>query len=286
LIGSLVLALIVAVTLESLDTRVREPQRASQLVGLPLLASIPALPRRFFRRRPQAVQHLLRNPRSAFAEGFRRLYTACRRFHPGRGKQAILVCSAMPKEGKTTTAIGLAVAAALDGARTALVDLDFRTGRVHTALQLRGEARTLDEYLRGDCSIHEVLEAAPQVPQMDVLATTADRGGADRILTTDELDKLMKALMLRYDVVVIDAPPILVVEDAVRVASLVDAVVLVVAWNRTTEGGLQLAAERLHLAGAPLIGLALSEVDLSLQANSTFFGSHTNRKEIRRYFSA
>jgi polysaccharide biosynthesis transport protein len=275
-IGSLVLALILAIALESLDTRVREPRRISQLLGLPLLASIPALPRGFLRGRPQAVHQLLRYPRSAFAEAFRALYSACRRFSGGSRKQAILVGSALPKEGKTTTAIGLAVAATLDGARTALVDLDLRAGRVQAALQLRGVGRTLDDYLQGDCSIHDILEAAPQVPRLDVLATSMDRTDVDRVLNTDELERLINALKLKYDVVVVDAPPVLLVEDAVRIAGLVDGVVLVAALNRTKEGALLHAAERLHLAGAPLIGLTLSEVDLSVQENPSFTGSQPN----------
>lgn len=275
-IGSLVLALIIAFVVESLDTRVREPRRVSQLLGLPLLASIPALPRGFLRGRPQAVHQLLRYPRSAFAEAFRALYSACRRLSGGSRKQAILVGSALPKEGKTTTAIGLAVAAALDGARTALVDLDLRAGRVQAALQLRGVGRTLDEYLQGDCNIHDILEAAPQVPRLDVLATSMDRTDVDRVLNTDELERLMKALKLKYDVVVVNAPPVLVVEDALRIAGLVDGVVLVAALNRTKEGALQHAAERFHLAGAPLIGLTLSDVDLSFQANPSYAGPQSN----------
>jgi polysaccharide biosynthesis transport protein len=275
-IGSLVLALIFAVTLESLDTRVREPRRVAQLLGLPLLASIPALPRGFLRGRPRAVHQLLRYPRSAFAEAFRVLYSACRRFSGGSRKQAILVGSALPKEGKTTTAIGLAVAAALDGAKTALVDLDLRAGRVQAALQLRGAGRTLDEYLQGDCSLHDILEAAPQVPRLDVLATSSDRADVDRVLNTDELERLMDALKLKYDVVVVDAPPVLVVEDAVRIAGLVDGVILVAALNRSKEGALQHAVERLHLAGAPLIGLTLSEVDLSIQETPSCPRSQSN----------
>lgn len=266
-IGALLLALIVAVLLESLDTRVREPRRVSQLLGLPLLASIPGLPKGFWKGRPQAVQHLLQHPRSAFAEAFRALYSASRHVNGGGRKQAILVSSALPNEGKTTTAIGLAVAAALDGARTALVDLDLRTGRVKAALQLHGAARTLDEYLKRDCSLYDVLEAAPQVLRLDVLATSEDQANADRVLNTDDLGTLLSTLKLKYDVVVVDAPPVLVVQDALRVAGLVDGVILVVALNRTKEGLLQLAAERLHMAGAPLMGLALCEGDLSFQEN-------------------
>jgi capsular exopolysaccharide synthesis family protein len=273
--GSLVLALIIAIMLESLDTRVHEPRRVSQLLGLPLLASIPALPTGFLRGRPQAVDQLLRYPRSAFAEAFRALYSACRRFNGGRRKQALLVGSALPKEGKTTIAIGLAVAAALDGAKTVLVDLDLRAGRVQTALQLGGGARTLDEYFQGDCSIHDIVEATPQVPRLDVLAISQDGADTDRVLNTDQLERLTNALKAKYDVVVVDAPPVLVVEDALRIAGLVDGVILVAALNRTKEGALHHAAERLHLAGAPLIGLTLSEVDLSFQQNPSSPGLPT-----------
>lgn len=284
--GALVLALLIAVILENLDTRVREPRRAAQLLGFPLLASIPALPGGFWKSQQQAVHHLLRYPRAAFFEAFRGLYSACRRFNGGRRKQAILVASALPKEGKTTTAIGLAVAAALDGAKTALVDLDFRAGRVHAALQLSGAAGTLDEYLQGGCSIHDVLEAAPHVPRLDVLATSANCADEDRVLSSDELERLISALKLKYEVVVVDASPVLVVEDAVRIAGLVDGVILVAALNRTTEGSLQLAAERLQLAGTPLMGLVFNTMGSSFQVRGAFQRMRTNRKEIYRRSAA
>jgi succinoglycan biosynthesis transport protein ExoP len=257
---------------------VREPRRVSQALGFPLLASIPALQRGPWKGRQQVVHHLLRYPRSAFAEAFRALYSTCRRFNGGRRKQAILVGSALPREGKTTIAIGLAVAATLDGARTALVDLNLGTGSVQAALRLRGTTKTLDEFLPGGCSIHDVLEAAPQVPRLDVLATSTER--ADRVLNADHLERLINALKLKYDVVVVDAPPVLVVDDAVRVASLVDGVILVAALNRTKEGALQLAAERLHLAGAPVIGLVFKAIDPSLQVSDAFRWLRTNREEI------
>jgi capsular exopolysaccharide synthesis family protein len=284
--GALVLALIITVTLENLDTRVREPRRVSRLLGLPLLASVPSLPVGFWKGRQQAVTHLLQYPRGAFFEAFRGLYNSCRRFNGGRRKQAILITSALPKEGKTTTAVGLAVAAALDGAKTVLVDLDFRTGQVQSALQLSGAARTLDEYLQGDCGIHDVLEAAPQVPRLDVLATSTNRADDHRILNTDELDRLISALKLKYDVVVVDASPVLVVEDAVRIAGLVDGVVLVVALNRTTEESLQLAAERLHLAGTPLMGLVFNTMGSHFQVMGAFRGTRTHRNESARRSAA
>jgi uncharacterized protein involved in exopolysaccharide biosynthesis/Mrp family chromosome partitioning ATPase len=284
--GALVLALIITVTLENLDTRVRDPRRASQLLGLPLLASIPALPGGFWKGRQQAVDHLLRYPRAAFFQAFHGLYSACRRFNGGRRQQAILVTSALAKEGKTTTAIGLAVAAAMDGAKTVLVDLDSRAGRVQSALKLSGAARTLDEYLQGDCSIHDVLEAAPHRPRLDVLATAAERTGEDRVLKTEELDRLTKALKLKYEVVIVNAPPALVVEDAVRLAGLVDGVVLVAALNRTTDESLQLAADRLQLGGTPLMGLVFNSMGSSFQVRGRFGRTRSIRAETDRRAAA
>jgi succinoglycan biosynthesis transport protein ExoP len=282
--ASLVLALILVLTLESMDVRIRDLRRASKLIRAPLLASIPRLPRKFMRPALPPLETLLSKPRSAFSDAFRSLYSACTRMNGGRGKHVVLITSGLPQEGKTTTAMGLAMAAGMDGALTALIDLDLRTRNLHTSMGLGSASKTLDDYLHGDCGLAEIVQTLPEIPQLDVLAPAADDQTSPEFLNSSQLAKLLEAFRLEYDVVIIDAPPMLVLEDAVRIAASVDTVVVVAACDSTTQEALSQVVERLRFTGGPSIGWVFNRVDPFQQAHGAFRKAYLRRQQIRRYF--
>lgn len=280
--GSLLLAFVAALGLESLDTRVRDAKRISQLLGAPVIGRIPVLPRKP-RRRMSDLLELMR-PRSALAEDFRSVYNACRRANVGSREQVIMISSGLPREGKTTTAAGLAIAAASTGARTVLVDLDLRTGGLCRSMSFHQTSASLENYLRGECGLHDVLQVVPDAPKLNVVMSSPSGDGAG-ILDPDHLERLVSALRSEYDIVVIDAPPLLVVEDAFLIAPFVDSVVLVTSWGRTTEAALSETSERLLLNGVPFVGIVLNRVNPSLGGSSAFRGSWANRRQFKRYFT-
>ncbi|RVA36238.1 hypothetical protein EN935_02550 [Mesorhizobium sp. M7D.F.Ca.US.004.03.1.1] len=282
--ASLVLAFILVLTLESMDGRVRDSRRVSKLIRVPLLASIPLLPRKFLRPALPPLETLLSKPRSAFSDAFRSLYSACTRMNGGRVKHVVLVTSGLPQEGKTTTAMGLAMAAGMDGALTALIDLDLRTRHLHTSMGLGSASKTLDDYLRGDCGLAEIVQTLPEIPQLDVMAPRADDQTSPEFLNSSQLAKLLEAFRLEYDVVIIDAPPMLVLEDAVRIAASVDTVVVVAACDSTTQEALSQVVERLRFTGGPSIGWVFNRVDPFQQAHGAFRKAYLRRQQIRRYF--
>lgn len=284
--ASLVLALILVLTLESMDVRVRDPRRVSKLIRAPLLASIPQLPRKFLQRALPPLETLLSQPRSAFSDAFRSLYGACTRMNGGRGKHIILVSSGLPQEGKTTTAMGLAMAAGMDGALTALIDLDLRTRSLHGAMRLGSASKTLNDYLNGDCALAEIVQTLPEIPQLDVLAPSADDHTSPEFLNSSQLAKLLEAFRLEYDVVIIDAPPVLFVEDAIRIAASVDTIVVVAACDSTTQEALSQVVERLRFAGGPSIGWVLNRVDPFQLARGALRKAYLRRQQIKRYFPA
>ena len=284
--ASLVLALILVLTLESMDVRVRDSRRVSKLIRAPLLASIPQLPQKFLQRTLPPLETLLSQPRSAFSDAFRSLYGACTRMNGGRGKHVILVSSGLPQEGKTTTAMGLAMAAGMDGALTALIDLDLRTRSLHGAMRLGSASKTLNDYLNGDCALAEIVQTLPEIPQLDVLAPSADDLTSPELLNSSQLAKLLEAFRFEYDVVIIDAPPVLFVEDAIRIAASVDTIVVVAACDSTTQEALSQVVERLRFAGGPSIGWVLNRVDPFQLARGALRKAYMRRQQIRRYFPA
>jgi Mrp family chromosome partitioning ATPase len=182
--------------------------------------------------------------------------------------------------------MGLAMTAGMDGALTALIDLDLRTRSLHGYMGLAPASRTLNDYLNGDCTLAEIVRTLPEIPQLDVLAPSGDERTAPEFLSSGQLGKLLEAFRLAYDVVIIDAPPMLVLEDAVRIAASVDSVVVVASSDTTTQDALTQIVERLRFAGGPSIGWVFNRVDPFQQAIGAARKAYRRRQQIRRYFNA
>jgi Mrp family chromosome partitioning ATPase len=153
-------------------------------------------------------------------------------------------------------------------------------------MTLGSAGKTLNDYLQGDCALAEIVQTLPEIPQLDVLAPSADDRTSPEFLNSSQLARLLEAFRLEYDVVIIDAPPVLVVDDAITIAASVDSVVVVAASDSTTQDALSQVVERLRFAGGPSIGWVLNRVDPFQQANGALRKAYMRRQQIRRYFPA
>jgi tyrosine-protein kinase Etk/Wzc len=195
---------------------------------------------------------------SAGAEAFRGLRTSVQFSKPDAVVQTLLVTSASPGEGKSTVASNLAAVIAQSGRRTLLIDADLRRPRVHT---LFGMSKTpgLTEYISGqgeqrDITVgddFDVLPAGTMVPNpAEYLGSKAFR---------DLLDTFRQA----YDVVVIDAPPVLAATDPVLLSTQVDGTVVVAAAGQTKDFELEHAVEEIHGVGGDVLGVVFNRFDVS-----------------------
>lgn len=244
----LVLALIIGVGLaflrEALDTRARSADIVAREIGLPLLGRIPEPPRQI-RRMEQLVT--LAEPHGPHSEAFRMLASNIELMNTRHAARTILVTSGIEKEGKSTTAANLAVALARAGRRVGLVDFDpYSVGlaRFFKPLRKLGSrpAPGLSELIAGDLSIVAVAR------EIDAGAGTSwiPRPNGDRPLRgslevipfgaeppppgafdSEMFARAIDLLKDRYDLVLIDAPPLLRTADALTASSFVDALILV-----------------------------------------------------------
>lgn len=278
LFGSLVVGFIAAMAAESVSARVHTARRAAQILHVPVLASVPELPRSLFRRRPDAVSHLCGRPTSSFARAFRPLRGACRRWNAAHREQVVLVTSSVSGEGKSTAAVGLAIAAASDGLNTVLVDLQPGTGGVREAIAF-DEGTAFLGHFSGRCDLREVhgvphLNVASLAPSaVDLLSGPEGRRPED----------LIRALRQDFDMVVIDTPALLASDEAVALSEFVDAVVLVVEADAVSEDTLREAGDLLRQADAPLIGIVMSRVDPSAARESALGAKRTYRSDLAGY---
>jgi polysaccharide biosynthesis transport protein len=198
------------------------------------------------------------------AESFRALRTNLRLLHDVDSPQCLVVTSPLPKDGRTSVAVNLAIAVAQSHRRVLLIDADLRHPAVANRLGLLAETGLSDvlaetaqveDVVRSmstenwrDSALLDVLPAGLRVPDpSDLLART---------VMNDLLDEARK----RYDLVIIDTPPVIPVTDAALLAALCDQTVVVVNARRTNERDFQESLTALRLAGSRVHGVVFNEV--------------------------
>jgi capsular exopolysaccharide synthesis family protein len=263
----LLLGIMLAFLWEALDTRVRSAEEIGATLGLPLLARLP-MPGRRLRGGNKLV--MLTNPRSVQAEAFRMLRTNVEFVNLERGARTIMVTSAVQSEGKSTTIANLAVAYALAGRRVALVDLDLRRPFVARFFNAEGRAGVTDVAV-GRLDLEHAL-----VPVELVRGTGADAdrraGGelavlpcgslppdAGEFVGTRALGAILRNLRERFDLVLIDAPPLLNVGDALALSARVDALLIVTRLKVIKRGMLGELQRILETAPAEKLGFAVTD---------------------------
>ncbi len=262
LLGGIVIAFI----LESLDTGLHNVQEIEAVMEMPSLAIIPQS------KRPAVEQaaamstaqrniHVLTQPKSQFTEAFRALRTSLLLATVGQPPKIILFTSAMPSEGKTTMVSNLACILAQGSARVLLLDADLRRSNIHHRFGLSGKLG-LTTVLAGTSTIEEVLQHVPEVPNLDILPSGPVPPFPTEMLSSTAMQALLEKMRKVYTHIVIDSPPVLSVTDAVVLARIVDAVVLVVRHGKSDKNVMRRARDLLARSGAPMAGLVLNAVDM------------------------
>ncbi|MBZ5502683.1 MAG: polysaccharide biosynthesis tyrosine autokinase [Acidobacteriia bacterium] len=269
-----------AIFREYLDNTVKSPDEVEALTGLPSLAVVPALPglgnpqSRLSRRQKDKVLQAATGPRvellayvqpkSQISEAFRALRTSLLLSQADHPPQVILVTSAMPREGKTTAAVNLAVTLAQLGDSTLLMDSDLRKPGVRRALNLpTGKEKGLSSYLAGVCSLEEITLAHPAIPNLSVLMTGPVPPSPADLLSSYRLRDAIAELRHRFKFVVIDSPPIMAATDAVILSALTDGVLLVVRSGETPKEAFTRARDVLISVKSRILGVVLNAVDSS-----------------------
>ncbi|MGH9706711.1 MAG: polysaccharide biosynthesis tyrosine autokinase, partial [Candidatus Acidiferrales bacterium] len=265
---------------EYLDNTVKSPDDIESLTGLPSLAVVPSLPglsgnhgrlsRLAREAAPQSVAgprvELLSymQPKSQISEAFRALRTSLLLSQADHPPQVILVTSALPREGKTTAAVNLAVTLAQLGDRTLLMDSDLRKPGVRRALNLTvGKEAGLSSYLAGVSTLDEVCIAHPTINNLAALTTGPIPPSPADLLSSHRMAEAIAELRHRYKFIVIDSPPVMAATDAVILSAQTDGVLLVVRSGETPKEAFIRTRDLLAAVKSRLLGVVLNAVDSS-----------------------
>jgi succinoglycan biosynthesis transport protein ExoP len=271
LVGGVGLALL----REYLDNTVKTPDDVETLVRLPSLAVVPAFgtddeskkavmlkgrSSNGHEKRIELVAQLL--PKSHMSEAFRALRTALLLSQPDQPPQVILVTSALPREGKTTTAANLAVTLAQLGDKTVLVDADLRKPGIGRLLNLAsGKYAGLSSYLAGASSLDLVSVPHPAIPNLVAIPTGPLPPNPADLLSSHRLADAIAELRTKFKFVIVDSPPILAATDAVILSVQVDGVLLVVRSGDTPKTAFTRSRDLLVSVKSRLLGVVLNAVD-------------------------
>ena len=268
---ALVIGLGLAFLREALDRRVRADQDLTTLIDLPLLGRLAGPPKSVDIRELA----MMSRPATPEAESFRLLRANLELANLDLHARTIMVTSASQQEGKSTTVANLAVALASAGRRVALVDLDLRDpalGRIF-GLQMRAG---VTQVVLGDVALDEALTRTPLVsPQigpsgrapmtsgtLDVLPAGSIPPNPGEVAASAAVADILRVLAESHDIVLVDAPPLLVVSDAVTLGARVDALVVVIRLNVTDQDKLGQLARALNSVPAAKLGYVLTGAEM------------------------
>lgn len=257
-----------ALLLDYLDDSIRTSDDIGRHLGLPTLALIPhqssdrrrlALNAKPNGAGASSALITLEDTRSAMAEAYRHLRTSLLFSSAGKPPQSMLVTSAQPAEGKTTTAINTAITLAQAGADVVLIDCDLRRPRLHSHFDLPNSSG-LTNYLSGERNPELLLRTFSNLPKLKIITSGPIPPNPAELLSSAEMRNLLQFLRGNFKHVIIDSPPAISFTDAAILATLVDGVILVAMAGKSSIHLMRRFKQRLLNLGARIYGVVLNGI--------------------------
>jgi len=271
----LVLALGVAFGLDYMNDTIKTPEDVNRRLKLPFLGLVPSV---------RGEKHPLLTSSHVphdFGESFRALRTSLISKYPDPGTKLIVVTSAQPLEGKTTTAANIAMALAYGGSRVLLVDADMRRPGLHRPLRLTND-RGLSQVLVGQARVRDVIQ---RTVDPNLLAITAGKTppNPSELLASERMRTLLTNLSHGpFDWIIIDTPPVLAVTDAVILAPLVSGVTYVIGAEMTRRRLAERALDIIMSARPRYAAVVLNRVDF---ARNKYYYSRYYGHQYKNYYA-
>lgn len=299
LLFSTLLGVAAAVMSDTLDHTVRDPEHVARL-NKQVIGSLPTVPAWRHGKIPTAASLAARNGHhrtlqdgqpskdqgavthphkqsvrrygrsDGFQEAIRTLRDSILLADAGRRLHSIIVTSATPREGKTTTVVHLALAHASQKRKTLLIDGDLRRPGVHSFFGV-GNEKGLSDVIMDETPWRDCLVEAPGNPELKILPSgPPSRRAADRIGAT--LEGILDEAIREFDLVIVDSPPLLGFAEPLQMAALVDGVVVIAKAGQTDRRALQSVLEALSRLKANVVGVVLNEVSESTNERYYYYG--------------
>lgn len=269
---------------ERLQSSLTTGRDVENQLGLPFLGALPSLDSvaEAEHRRLSPVDYLIEKPLSSFSEAIRSLRTSLRTVRDGRSAKVVVFTSALPSEGKSTTAVCVARSAAQGGGRVLIIDCDLRRRNVNNLLGIEPEQGLL-EVLTGKARWQDVI-VKDEASGLDVLPLAHSSFTPEDVFDTAAMNALLRDAASAYDLVIVDTAPTLAVSDTRVIAAKADAVIFLAKWRQTPVQAIDSALKLLDSSGAYIGGVVLSQVDMKRQVRYGYGDQTYYYAKYRKYY--
>jgi len=244
--------------LQLLNPGMTNPEQVQHVLGEYVIGLIPIIP-------GKALLHdyVLEKPNSSVIEALRSVKFALALSDPDHPVKAVQITSSVPEEGKTSLALSLARTVAAAGKKVIIVDGDLRRSTVGKKIGMAGAHKGLSDLVVAENEDLSQFILRDEKGNMDYLPTgTAKYANATDIFSSHRMATIINLLKERYDLVVVDTPPVMAVADARILGRVVDKTIVVVRWDKTPRKVAKAAIELLRRADVSIAGVVLQQVDL------------------------
>jgi polysaccharide biosynthesis transport protein len=252
-LASLCLGVALALFADRLDNSFRTGAQIEEYTGVHGIGMLPKVSN-------TARDGLTQNLYSPFSESIRTIRSAIILANMEQPPRVILVTSAAPGEGKSTMALALARASAQAGVSTLLLDCDWRRPSLHTIMGMRNDVSLLDMF-QGKTEVEGLIQT-DSVAGVSFIAGRQEVHNPNDLLGGRDMKVFLNRALTRYELIVLDSPPVMAASDAVVLSRLVDATLFVVRWGTTRRQVVVNAIRILQKAEARFAGVVISRVDV------------------------
>lgn len=274
LLGGLVAAGMVLV--RGMFTRGVKTLDQIEALGLPVFATVPLSEeqekrnRRDRKRTAEAGILALRNPAALSVEALRALRTSVHFSMINSDNNCVMITGPSPAVGKSFVAVNLAVLCAQMGKRVLIIDGDMRKGQIHSMFRQPAEGG-LSEVLAGQQPLVDVVRPVNEIESLHYISRGVAPPNPSELLATPALSELLKVVNLRYDLVIIDSPPVLAVTDAALIGKQVKTTLMVVRFQFNTPKEIGIAIHRMGMAGVQVTGAVLNAIERKVAGAYGYF---------------
>jgi capsular exopolysaccharide synthesis family protein len=273
--GGLVLSVGAAYIIEFLDDTIKSTEEVTRLFPFPTIGFLGEL-----ERGKDGTLSVADRPRSSFAETFRSLRTNLEFASVDRPLKTLLVTSAMPGDGKSSTAFNLALIIAQRGKKVVLIDADLRKPKIHTLLGVPNRDGLSDLFL-GQVSVQDVIRPW-RVDNVFAITSGTPPPNPTELLGSKRMEQILADLQERFDIVIVDGPPFFVADSWV-LSSKVNGMLVITQPGHTRRSAARAMVEQIRRVSAPVIGVAINRLNRIATPDSrytylSYYYDHENDK--------
>jgi len=244
--------------IEFLDDTLKTPDEIKDVLEVPVIGFIGELKQNSKKVEDALGVYVAKNPRSPVSEAFRSLRTNLEYSSIDNPVKTVLVTSSGEAEGKSTVATNLAIVEAQSGKAVVIVDADMRRPKVHVQFN-KPNRMGLSDVVTGKLSLDDVLKTYDQVANLSIITCGTIPPNPAELLGSERMSQTLKDLKKRFDVIIIDSPP-MIVSDAQILSSKVDGLIFVVIPGQTKAITARRPIEELKRIDAKVLGVVANKI--------------------------